>query len=250
LALQDNKQSQKLGGESPSPTVVGKKVANNSKGLSAKKVSSDFFADFEIDDEEEEEEAPKEPESRYIYKYLMYLVSCRYAPSKSLEEDEKKNNNNNIKEKENKPTVGSDAFVPIRSKEAIRKEQKERESQSGSHGVAQQNFSKAKAISSKQFFGEEESVDRGEKDRRLNKFEGARSISSADYFDRDEKGMSDNGMDASDIARKIANTAKADVSHVKDVITDSGRKVNRQKFRIKINNFIRFLSGQAIFSPR
>jgi len=196
------------------PVVVGKKVPQtNTKGLAAKKVTSDFFADFDMDDEpdEQEDETPKEPESRY-------------APKSS--EDEDKKSNVAAPAKEVKVQVGSDGFVPMRSKEAIKKDQKDRENQSGNFGVAQQNFGKAKAISSKQFFGEEESVDKGEKDRRLGKFEGARSISSADYFERDEASLGESNLDASDIARKIASTAKADVSHVKELISDSGRKLS------------------------
>jgi hypothetical protein len=61
---------------------------------------------------------------------------------------------------------------------------------------AQKRFAAATSISSKQFFGEEESpAANAEKDRRLAKFSGAKAISSADFYERDESGMRRGGGD-------------------------------------------------------
>lgn len=55
---------------------------------------------------------------------------------------------------------------------------------------ATKRFASATSISSKQFFGEEESpAANADKNRRLAKFSGAKAISSADFYERDESGM-------------------------------------------------------------
>jgi len=211
---------------SSSPSVLARKPANagNKKGLGATKVSNDFFADWNLAEEEVEEieEPPKkEEEEKKGY-------SGRFAYS----EDDNGNSNRkgsnfassaeNRENKTQKAAVGSDSFVPTRSKAAAQKEQQ----QDSGYGYAQQNFSKAKSISSNQFFGEEESRDDPERRARLNRFEGARAISSAAYYERDEGNMSVGGdITASDLARKLAITARSDLSNVKDMVSEGTKKM-------------------------
>jgi len=215
-------------GNKPSPTVLGSKRGGQSK-QKAKKVSSDFFADFDLDDQPEEGEEEEEEE----------VEKPRYAPSSRFAFDDKPKQQSDSpsnsgssradtiqpEQRKARAAVGSDSFVPNRSKAAIQAEKKE----SSGYGVAQQNFSKAKSISSTQFFGENESgVDDAEKRTRLSRFEGQRSISSATYFDRDETGLgpSDDGeLSASDIARRLAWTAKNDVGQLKEILSDGSKKL-------------------------
>jgi len=158
----------------------------------------------------------------------------RYAPSSRFAYDDDKSRQNvqsassradtiNPEQRKARAAVGSDSFVPNRSKAAIQAEKK-----GVGYGVAQQNFSKAKSISSTQFFGDQEGgADDAEKKSRLSRFEGQRSISSATYFDRDETGLGpgDDDLSASDIARRLAWTAKNDVGQLKDVLSDGSKKL-------------------------
>lgn len=160
-----------------------------------------------------------------------------------------------------KVAVGSDNFVPSRSR-AVYETAATGPSSSGgsvtsassssSGGYAQQNFAKAKSISSRQYFGEDQEspAERAERQARLNQFQGAKSISSAAYFDRDEGGSSSQGndctfsfvftlfvlsseshlffsvaLDAGEIARRFAYNAKNDLQNVKEFVKDSGNKV-------------------------
>ena len=72
----------------------------------------------------------------------------------------------------------------------------------------------------------------------MSKFEGARSISSAQYYDRDEDDMPNGEVTASDIARKLAYTARSDLSNVKEILSDQTKKVT--PVGIKSNGLIVF----------
>jgi len=63
------------------------------------------------------------------------------------------------------------------------------------------------------------------KKEKLSRFEGAKSISSASYYDRDEDEMRSSDSDASDIARRLAYTAKNDLGQVRDIVSDSSKKL-------------------------
>jgi len=86
-------------------------------------------------------------------------------------------------------------------------------------------FLKLKPSLQHSFFNEDESAKDPERKQRIGKFEGARAISSADYFDRDESEMGPSDVSASDIARRLAYTAKSDLSNVKEVLTESTSKL-------------------------
>jgi hypothetical protein len=126
-------------------------------------------------------------------------------------------------QKQQKASVGSDSFVPTRLKKEQEKEKGDKKEVG--FGYAQQNFSKAKAISSNQFFGDEESKNDPERRQRISRFEGARSISSADYYERDESEMGSQDISVADITRKLAYTARNDLGNVKEVVSETTSKV-------------------------
>jgi len=210
---------------SSSPSVLARKPANatNKKGLGATKVSNDFFADWNLEDEPEEVEE-EEPPKREEEEKKGYSNRFAYSEDENGNSGRKGSNltsSENREIKTQKAAVGSDSFVPNRSKATSQQSQ-----QDSGYGYAQQNFSKAKAISSNQFFGEDESRDDPDRRSRLNRFEGARAISSAAYYERDEGNMNVGGdVSAADIARRLANTARGDLSNVKDMVSEGTKKV-------------------------
>jgi len=72
---------------------------------------------------------------------------------------------------------------------------------------ARKKFGDAKAISSDMYFGESKAEENDpEKEARLSRFNGSRSISSADYFERDESNMSSSSS-MSDAAMRFVDNA-------------------------------------------
>jgi ADP-ribosylation factor GTPase-activating protein 2/3 len=215
-----------LSSSSGSPSLLSAKKVTSKKGLGAQKVSNDFFADWDLDEKEEAEEEPEEEEKPKEEERRGYSSKFSYeddAPKKSASSSSISSTEHR-EHKQQKASVGSDSFVPTRLKKEQEKEKTSDKSQVG-FGYAQQNFSKAKAISSNQFFGDEESKNDPERRQRISKFEGARSISSADYFDRDESEMGPQDISVSDITRKLAYTAKNDLGNVKEVVAETTTKL-------------------------
>jgi len=217
--------SSSSGNSSPS-LLSARKAPSSKKGIGAK-VSNDFFSDWDsiedksstaaaAEEEEQEEEKPKEEEKRgYSGKFAHSDEDSRKTSTSSSAEHRE--------QKVQKASVGSDSFVPTRKKVDIEKDTKSKEV---GFGFAQQNFSNAKAISSNQFFGDEDAKNDPERKQRITKFEGARAISSADYFDRDESEMGPSqDVSATDLARKLAYTARTDMSNVKEVVSETTSKL-------------------------
>jgi len=215
-----------LSSSSGSPSLLSAKKVTSKKGLGAQKVSNDFFADWDLDEKEEAEEEPEEEEKPKEEERRGYSSKFSYeddAPKKSASSSSISSTEHR-EHKQQKASVGSDSFVPTRLKKEQEKEKTSDKKEVG-YGFAQQNFSKAKAISSNQFFGDEESKNDPERRQRISKFEGARSISSADYFDRDESEMGPQDISVSDITRKLAYTAKNDLGNVKEVVAETTTKL-------------------------
>jgi len=207
--------------QTSSPNVLANKRTTNKKGMSAKKVSTDFFADFDLDDEDDEKESDvkEKPKEEGRYSRLTYSGDDdNSGPSKKTED--RTSSTVTPANRTMKASVASDSFVPTRSKVAITTEKKDT-----GYGYAQQNFSKAKSISSAQFFGEDDKNQDADKKQRLDRFQSAKSISSADYYERNEEEMGGNSGDASDVARRLAYTAKNDLSQVKDIISNGSKTI-------------------------
>lgn len=209
-----------------SPSILGNKKTGNKKGLGATKVSSDFFSDFDVDDEEEvaeEEEKPKEPE-RY-YSKSSRLGYSEDEPVKKLSDSVTSLNvttNSTLTptERKERASVSSDSFLPSRKKTTYLDEEPKEVVK------ANDKDSKTKHISSDQLFGRNNQDD-ADRSLRLSKFEGARAISSAAYFDRNEESIGgDSDITPADIARRLAFTARNDLSQVKEIASDASRKLS------------------------
>ncbi|KAJ7529774.1 hypothetical protein O6H91_15G065000 [Diphasiastrum complanatum] len=92
---------------------------------------------------------------------------------------------------------------------------------------AQMKFANAKSISSTQFFNDQINVADGDGHMRLQKFVNSSSISSADFFDRDEGNSNVSSVDlsASQLVAKISMQASQDVSALKNIAGQTGKKL-------------------------
>ncbi|XP_076940742.1 putative ADP-ribosylation factor GTPase-activating protein AGD8 [Bidens hawaiensis] len=89
---------------------------------------------------------------------------------------------------------------------------------------ARKKFSNAKSISSAQFFGDNEKADL-DGQARLDKFKGSAAISSADLFGHD----SDNSnldISASDLINRLSFQAQQDMSSLKNIAGETGKKLS------------------------
>ncbi|KAK9059401.1 hypothetical protein SSX86_022021 [Deinandra increscens subsp. villosa] len=89
---------------------------------------------------------------------------------------------------------------------------------------ARQKFSNAKSISSAQFFGDQEKADL-DGQARLDKFKGSAAISSADLFGHDSD---DSNLDlsASDLINRLSFQAQQDMSSLKNIAGETGKKLS------------------------
>lgn len=87
---------------------------------------------------------------------------------------------------------------------------------------ARQKFSNAKSISSAQFFGDQNRA--SEAQISLEKYTGSTSISSADLFGREN----DSGLDltAADLINRISFQASQDISSLKNIAGETGKKLS------------------------
>nr|UWU44368.1 hypothetical protein [Huperzia serrata] len=92
---------------------------------------------------------------------------------------------------------------------------------------AQKKFANAKSISSAQFFNDQDKIGEADGHMRLQKFAGSSSISSADFFDRDEENTSGSAVDlsASQLVARISMQASQDVSALKNIAGETGKKL-------------------------
>ncbi|KAG6498991.1 probable ADP-ribosylation factor GTPase-activating protein AGD8 [Zingiber officinale] len=88
--------------------------------------------------------------------------------------------------------------------------------------AARQKFSNAKSISSAQFFGDQNKAN-NEAQISLDKFSGSTSISSADLFGRGNDSTID--MTASDLINRISFQASQDITSIKSMAGETGRKL-------------------------
>lgn len=89
---------------------------------------------------------------------------------------------------------------------------------------ARKKFSNAKSISSSQFFGDQARAGDMEARASLQKFSGSNAISSAELFGHD----SDNPIDisASDLINRLSFQAQQDLSSLKNIAGETGKKLS------------------------
>ncbi|XP_074270120.1 putative ADP-ribosylation factor GTPase-activating protein AGD8 [Silene latifolia] len=88
---------------------------------------------------------------------------------------------------------------------------------------ARKKFSNAKSISSSQFFGDPSRSGDTEARASLQKFSGSNAISSADLFGDDDSGALD--ISASDLINRLSFQAQQDISSLKNIAGDAGKKL-------------------------
>ncbi|KAG6531989.1 probable ADP-ribosylation factor GTPase-activating protein AGD8 [Zingiber officinale] len=88
--------------------------------------------------------------------------------------------------------------------------------------VARQKFSNAKSISSAQYFGDQSKAN-NEAQISLEKFSGSASISSADLFGRANNSTAD--LTASDLINRISFQASQDITSLKSIAGETGKKL-------------------------
>ncbi|KAK9831820.1 hypothetical protein WJX74_010695 [Apatococcus lobatus] len=101
--------------------------------------------------------------------------------------------------------------------------------------AARRRFGNAKSISSSQYNNEDESANAFERDSRLQRFQGATAISSADYYGGSEGGaprgasrVGADGIDytAQELMSKLSVQAREDMAQLKTFAGTAGRKLS------------------------
>ncbi|XP_065878403.1 probable ADP-ribosylation factor GTPase-activating protein AGD8 [Euphorbia lathyris] len=89
---------------------------------------------------------------------------------------------------------------------------------------ARKKFSNAKSISSAQYFGDQSRSGDADSQASLQKFSGSTAISSADLFGHDDKSTID--LAASDLINRISFQAQQDISSLKNMAGETGKKLS------------------------
>ncbi|XP_061369120.1 probable ADP-ribosylation factor GTPase-activating protein AGD8 isoform X2 [Gastrolobium bilobum] len=90
---------------------------------------------------------------------------------------------------------------------------------------ARKKFSNAKSISSSQFFGDQNKAANADAQVTLSKFSGSTAISSADLFG-DSRDNSSIDVTASDLLNRLSFQAQQDISSLKNIAGETGKKLS------------------------
>ncbi|KAL6556165.1 GTPase-activating protein 8 [Orobanche gracilis] len=94
----------------------------------------------------------------------------------------------------------------------------------GETDEARKKFSNAKSISSAQFFGAPNKANDLDASASLQKFSGSSSISSSDLFGHDSSATID--VTASELINKLSFQAQQDISSLKNIAGETGKKIS------------------------
>ncbi|CAL9077723.1 probable ADP-ribosylation factor GTPase-activating protein AGD8 [Musa acuminata AAA Group] len=122
------------------------------------------------------------------------------------------------------PPKSSSFFAEFGMDSGFQKKSSSTSSKVEESNEARQKFSNAKSISSSQFFGDEKKSTENEAQMSLQKFTDSKAISSADLFGHD---TSDPGVDltAADLINRISFQASQDISSLKNIAGETGKKL-------------------------
>eukprot|EP01097_Dermamoeba_algensis_P005897 TRINITY_DN3717_c0_g1_i1.p1 TRINITY_DN3717_c0_g1~~TRINITY_DN3717_c0_g1_i1.p1 ORF type:complete len:410 (+),score=123.49 TRINITY_DN3717_c0_g1_i1:51-1232(+) len=198
--------------------ISNKKKAAPSK--TTKKVSANVFDDWETwGDEAPQEEAPVAAKNGPGRDKIFAHTSSRLA---YVEEEGQKNGSS---------TPAETPFVSYSSKAKQKNDFSSDTGNSSSAPATSASLSKyanAKSISSTQVFGDDGKVSKEEQQQALNRFQGARAISSSDYFKGGPgsgEAEDDDDMSAGNLAWKLANTATTDFSQLSSAVATGSKKL-------------------------
>lgn len=196
------------------PTVTKHK---GKLGSVAKKSSGGGFDDWDdwSDEEDEGDDESEEPEVGEQSIYSKHKPASQSSRLAYHDDDYGNETGGGVytkkREEEKKPEIlfSSEGF---RLKRAPVKETKKEDAS---------RFADSKAISSDDYFGRKDKAD-PETEARLAKFSGASSISSAQFYDRDEGGSGGGGGgdEMDDLAFNIAATAKEDIEKFTETVQE------------------------------
>eukprot|EP01089_Gocevia_fonbrunei_P000997 TRINITY_DN10957_c0_g1_i2.p1 TRINITY_DN10957_c0_g1~~TRINITY_DN10957_c0_g1_i2.p1 ORF type:complete len:328 (+),score=108.79 TRINITY_DN10957_c0_g1_i2:286-1269(+) len=192
-----------------SPVLTGyRPAAAPATKVAAKKVTSNFDDWDDWDEEEEEEEPEKEPEYKHSESPSLSRIG-RIGNG-----DSKKST---VTDLSSKKADDDDDFFNPRSHRAMDAKDKRTKPavQSSEEYYAREKFSKAKSISSAQYFGDDKNKnDDAEKAQMISRFSGAKAISSSQYFGNGEEDDS-----------RVVYTAQTDLGSLRDVVVEGSKKI-------------------------
>lgn len=215
------------------PTASNQPDARESKTagrLGAKKVSStsgkSFFADFDLEEEEEEKEQELPPPPSNKSRNQADDVSSRFSRLSYVDDEPKNKASPNLERTSSSDrTRGSPLYDNNNNNNRGGRGNNNRPAgrdRDDNVDYARKNFTSAKAISSDQYFGtDKQDGNSQEREMRLSKFANSSSISSAEYYDRDES-VTIADMTASDVARKLGS----DLGQFSNVVGEGAKKLS------------------------
>eukprot|EP01100_Stratorugosa_tubuloviscum_P001725 TRINITY_DN138_c0_g2_i1.p1 TRINITY_DN138_c0_g2~~TRINITY_DN138_c0_g2_i1.p1 ORF type:complete len:489 (-),score=207.41 TRINITY_DN138_c0_g2_i1:42-1463(-) len=197
------------------------------KSLGAKKVAASSFDDFDKIEENvhsnktnsSSQSSDNQSTRQDVYSHsasassrLAYNEDDYTNTKKNINVNSVSNNNNSNNSNTNSNSNFNSSFSSSSNYNNFNSPNKFNSISNTPTDVSLQKYSNAKAISSDQLFGNSDFID-SENKNKINRFHGAKAISSADYYERDE---------SSDFVTRIA-TSGGDLSQLTNLVVDGSK---------------------------